>query len=174
MRNAAKNGQYAMAYGAGAKKLSTVIYLPPEMALASHARYRSRFPGVVALPRMIRPFVEDRGYVETEFGRRLYLSDQAQYKAVNFLVQATAADILKFAFVRVADYLSTVADGLAGILLPIHDELIIEYPRSHIKELPEHIAKIRKLMTDFPTLRVPMDTDVEIAATSWADSRAYA
>lgn len=173
MRNAAKNGNYAVAYGASAKRLSSVILLPIDAAKEGLKRYRTRFPGVAALSAEAIRNAYDTGFITTAFGRRIYTPQRVAYKAANYLIQGTAADILKYAFVRVAEYLQDKTFGEARILLPIHDELVIEYPRRLLRDVNKHLKEICDRMTYFPNLKVPMATGIEVSTNTWADTEEW-
>ena len=69
---------------------------------------------------------------------------------------------------RVHRYLEDATGGEVGIILPIHDEIVIEYPRERLKDLQDILGSIRDLMVDFPMFNVPLEVDGKISTSSWA------
>lgn len=173
VRHAAKQGQYAIAYGASSKKLSIVLGLTPSEGEAAAKAYKGEYSGVGKFASDCIRQVWRNGYIETEFGRRVYCDKNQAYRAPNYKVQGTAADILKMAYTRVAAYLLAETNGEAEILLPVHDELVIAWPRSRLGDLDRCLVDIEALMTHFENLTVPMDIEVKLATTCWADAKAY-
>jgi DNA polymerase-1 len=112
-----------------------------------------------------RQLAHERGYVETVFGRRLYLNDinsrnaglrqGAERAAINAPMQGTAADIIKRAMIEVDRWL-TESRLPARLLLQVHDELVFEVRRDMADEL---IAGVRELMSAAATLRSPLKVD---------------
>jgi len=165
---ASKQGNYAVHYGAGMPKLAVVLGLPPKEVAARLSEYRRRFPGAWSLPRRLREVVMAQGFVTTEFGRRIYVPRTKPYIGVSYTGQGTAADILKRAQVGVADYLQQQWGDSAGVILPIHDELVIEFDLKLLPRVREIQRDISKVMTDFPRLRVPLKVDWKISRRDWA------
>jgi DNA polymerase-1 len=112
-----------------------------------------------------RQLAHERGFVETVFGRRLYLNDinarnaalrqAAERAAINAPMQGTAADIIKRAMIEVHRWLSQ-SKFEARLLLQVHDELVFEVRRELAEEL---IAQVRDLMSVAAELRVPLKVD---------------
>jgi DNA polymerase I-like protein with 3'-5' exonuclease and polymerase domains len=113
------------------------------------------------------------GYVTTIHGRRLYVPHSKPYVGTNYKIQGSAAEILKVAQNRVHHYLEEKTQGAAGLILPIHDEIIIEWPRSILYKAPKMLAKVHELMTDFPKLDAPLDVGVEVATHDWSKKEDY-
>ena len=143
LRDGGKHGGFGIAYGASAKKICESLGLPIEKGRARYQEYKKRFPGLGGLANKCREIAQDQGYIATAFGRRLHVPDGKAYIATNYLIQGTAAGILKRAQNRVHHYLREATGGEAGLLLPIHDEIVIEYPRKRLKDSPEILGKIR-------------------------------
>jgi len=173
IRYAAKQGTYALAYGASGKKLGIVLGLLPAEGLQALKRYRDEFRGVARFSKECIDTVSKNGTITTEFGRVIRCDRHERYKAPNYMVQGTAADILKMAYVRVADYMREAMFGEAGIVLPIHDELMIRYPISRLNELDEHLDTIKTLMTYYENLVVPMKVEVKISEDRWINAHDY-
>jgi DNA polymerase-1 len=175
MRDVMKNANYRMIYGGGNVRGMALTLGLPESTIEAHLdEYKEHYGGVMKLVDKFSKDVRAQGFVETEFVRRLYVSRSKPYKGANYWDQGTAAGILKRAQNRVDQYLLDATGGEAGIILPIHDELVIEWPTARLREAPEHLRVIRDLMTDFPQISVPLEVDVEISTKNWRRLREYA
>ena len=95
------------------------------------------------------------------------------YMGTNYLIQGTAAQILKRAQVRVEALLDELTGGEAQILLPIHDEIVIEYPREMLGEAKYVMREVRKVMIDFPQFSVPLDVEFDLTTLDWATKHAF-
>lgn len=186
-RQAAKNFNFAIVYGAGIPKLMTMLGSPPcgvcdqctgrarrnnkpapwNCSSPSGVRgrdlmgnYHERFPGLKLLKSSAEERMANRGYVITPFGRRHRERDgRFAYKAINSLCQGTGADIAKSAMVKINRLLR--AEGLLGyILMMVHDEIIAECPDEEIEATKE---VIRIGMTDMPELAVKLEVDMAVA-----------
>jgi DNA polymerase-1 len=113
-----------------------------------------------------RELAREQGYVETVFGRRLYLQDinagggprraAAERAAINAPMQGTAADLIKLAMIAVQGHVER--EGLAArLILQVHDELVLEVPDGEVADL---LRDLPRLMTDVAQLRVPLAVDV--------------
>ncbi len=167
-RNAAKNGNFGIHYGAKIPKIAATLMLPIPLVRDRWEEYHRRFPGARRLQRQVQREVEKYGYVTTAFGRRIYVPPHKPYVGVNYKSQGTAADIIKIAQVRVDDYLRRETGGEVRLLLSIYDEIDGECPIgrwNHFrrKELPEVV----KLMTEFPEMNVPLAAEASVSVKSW-------
>lgn len=175
LRGASKNATFAVFYGAGINKIALIFDRPIPWAARRYAFYKHAFPKTANLNRDLARRAEAEGFVRTEFGRVVHVPPQEAYVATNYLIQGTAADVLKYAQVNVHDWLRKA--GLLGEvnpLLPIHDEIIIEVPRRLLPDAPEIMLEIRRVMTDFGNVfRVPMDVEVLVATADWANKEPY-
>jgi len=169
LRNAAKNGNFAIPYGASGLKVGKVLGFPQDgrEGFTALARYRAAFGPLAFLTQLVSQDVLEHGFVETVFGRILHVPKNKAYIGTNYLIQGTAAGVLKRAQNRVHAYNETQTSGEVRLLLPIHDELVIEYPRSRLGELPGYLRDVRKLMIDFPYFNVPLEVSAEIVTSSW-------
>lgn len=167
LRSAAKNGQFAICYGAGTAKLAQTLGLSIAKGIEAHTRYKERFPMVAGMCDRVIEQVRNQGYVETAFGRRIYVSQNEAYQGVNYLIQGTAAEILKRAQVKVHD-LHQLKLPEVRILMSIHDELVIEYPMSDLRDLHWYTAVVGDAMTDFKQFSVPMDVSFQIVPENWS------
>lgn len=173
LRNAAKNGNFLILYAGSAKALSQTLGLSFEEGKRAYDDYRRAAPAYCNLNRSLMRNAKETGYIETNFGRRLYVPRAEAYVAANYLIQGTAAEILKRAQNRVHKYLQKATGGEAQILLPIHDEIVIEYPRKMLKDAPALFRDIRELMIDFPQFNIPLEIEVEVATEDWAHKHPY-
>ena len=129
-------------------------------------RYFARYPGVATYMRRTRELAREQGYVETVFGRRLFLSDiraasgprraGAERAAINAPMQGTAADLIKLAMVAVQQHIERERLR-TQLILQVHDELVFEAPDD---EVPRILRDLPALMTSVATLRVPLKVDV--------------
>jgi DNA polymerase-1 len=138
-------------------------------------RYFARYPGVLEYMERTRTQAAEQGFVETIFGRRLYLPDinaknqalrkGAERMAINAPMQGTAADIIKRAMVAVNGWLD--ASGLdARVILQVHDELVLEVR----EDLVEQISKdIRVHMSGAADLDVPLLVEVGVGS-NWDEA----
>jgi DNA polymerase-1 len=173
LRDPAKNTNFAVPYGAGWQKASGTLGLPLALGEQRFIAYRKRFPNLCSMTHNIISTVKSRGGVETAFGRFLYVPKEKAYVGVNFLIQGTAAEILKRSQVRVQRYLEEVLKGQCHLILPIHDELIIEWPRKLLAQAPQHWRELRRLMIDFPQFDVPLDVAVDVTTVDWAHKKQF-
>ena len=130
--------------------------------------YFDRYPGVKKFMDDIREQAREKGFVETVFGRRLYLPDindrnaprrqYAERSAINAPMQGTAADIIKRAMIAVQDWLDT-SKAPARMIMQVHDELVFEVDEKAADELqPEIVA----LMSAAADLAVALEVDVGV------------
>lgn len=168
LRGLAKGTNFAVPYGAGAKKAAASLMLPAVIGSRRFAIYKAEFPGLVGLSREVSGWVHKDGGVTTQLGRFIRVSKAQAYTGTNYLIQGTAAEILKRSQVRVAKLLQEATGGEVQILLPIHDEIIIEYPRKRLAEARGLFRKVREIMVDFPQFNVPLEVDIKLAANDWA------
>ncbi|WP_423359953.1 DNA polymerase I [Pseudomonas citronellolis] len=161
-RRRAKAINFGLIYGMSAFGLAKQIGVERKEAQAYIDRYFARYPGVLAYMERTRAQAAEQGYVETLYGRRLYLPEigsknaamrkAAERTAINAPMQGTAADIMKLAMVAVDDWLQ--ASGIdARVILQVHDELVLEVREDLVEEVS---AKLRDLMGKAAQLAVPL------------------
>jgi DNA polymerase-1 len=166
-RRAAKAINFGLMYGMSAFGLARQLGIDRGEASDYMARYFSRYPGVHAFMDATREQAHRDGYVETLFGRRLYLENLsarnqalragAERAAVNAPMQGTAADIIKRAMIAVAAWLKGRDD--ANMLMQVHDELVFEVRADAVEVVRE---AIRQRMSGAAELRVPLVVDVGV------------
>jgi len=161
-RRMAKVINFGLIYGMSAFGLAGQLNLDRSAAQAYIDRYFARYPGVADYMQRTRETARQQGYVETVFGRRLYLPEinaknpqrrqGAERAAINAPMQGTAADLIKLAMIAVQGWLDR--EKLASrLLLQVHDELILEVPE---QELDRVRAELPGLMCNVAELKVPL------------------
>jgi DNA polymerase I len=168
MRRNAKVVNFGLVYGLSEFGLSRDTGMSREDSAAFIERYFANFAAVTQWLAKTREHVRKWGFVETTFGRRRYIPDvlaanrgirqAAERMAVNMPIQGTAADIMKFAMIRV-DRMLHERGMEAHQLLQVHDELVLEAPRAELDALVE---LLREAMGGAATLSVPLDVDVKV------------
>ncbi|MDP1612687.1 MAG: DNA polymerase I [Sulfuritalea sp.] len=169
-RRAAKAINFGLIYGMSAFGLAKQIGVDRTAAQAYMDRYFARYPGVARYMEETRAGARDKGYVETVFGRRLWLPEikssnagrrqGAERAAINAPMQGTAADLIKRAMLAVQDWLD--AQKLRTLLvLQVHDELVFEVPDDELATLREALPK---LMGGVARLKVPLLVEVGVGA----------
>jgi DNA polymerase-1 len=161
-RRRAKAINFGLIYGMSAFGLAKQIGVERKEAQAYIERYFARYPGVLAYMERTRAQAAEQGFVETLFGRRLYLPEihskngamrkAAERTAINAPMQGTAADIIKRAMVAVDAWLQE--SGLdARMILQVHDELVLEVREEQVEALK---AGLLPLMSGAAQLDVPL------------------
>ncbi|WP_027908544.1 DNA polymerase I [Pseudomonas sp. URMO17WK12:I4] len=174
-RRSAKAINFGLIYGMGAQKLAKDIGVDGKTAKAYIETYFTRYPGVREYMDRTRHQAAEQGYVETLFGRRLYLpaikSSRPQERAgaertaINAPMQGTAADIIKKAMVAVDEWLTE--SGLdARVILQVHDELVLEVREDLVEQVS---AQIRPLMGETVKLDVPLLVEVGVG-NNWDEA----
>ncbi|WP_443696611.1 DNA polymerase I [Pseudomonas sp.] len=167
-RRSAKAINFGLIYGMSAFGLAKQIGVDRKQSQAYIDRYFARYPGVLAYMERTRAQAAEQGYVETIFGRRLYLPDinaknpalrkGAERTAINAPMQGTAADIIKKAMFAVDNWLT--ASGLdAKVILQVHDELVLEVREDLVEQVRD---EIRQHMSHAATLDVPLLVEVGV------------
>ncbi|TDR47819.1 DNA polymerase I [Tahibacter aquaticus] len=168
-RRAAKAINFGLMYGMGAFGLARQLGIARNEANDYITRYFARYPGVRQYMDNIREQAHRDGYVETVFGRRLYLDDirarnpnlraGAERAAINAPMQGTAADIIKRAMITVDAWLGERSD--ARMLMQVHDELVLEVREEVIDEIGDGL---RQRMSAAAELAVPLVVDIGTGA----------
>ena len=159
---------FGLIYGMGAFGLAQQLGIERAAAQQFIDRYFQRYPGVAAYMQATREFAREHGYVETVFGRRLWLPDikaaggprraGAERAAINAPMQGTAADLVKLAMIAVRDWIRD--EGLATkLVLQVHDELVFEVPPDELERVQRGLPP---RMTGVAVLAVPLVVDVGV------------
>jgi len=161
-RRVAKTINFGLIYGMSAFGLASQLGIDRAAAQNWIDRYFSRYPGVAAYMQQTRDAARQHGFVQTVFGRRLWLPeirspnkqrrDAAERAAINAPMQGTAADLIKLAMVAVAGWLQREALQ-SRLIMQVHDELVLEVP---VHELSAVKQKLPELMCNVAELRVPL------------------
>jgi DNA polymerase-1 len=166
-RRAAKAINFGLIYGMSAFGLARQLGIDRTSAQKYVDLYFQRYPGVKRYMDETRAAARERGFVETVFGRRLYLPDirarnaalrsYAERSAINAPMQGTAADIIKRAMIEVHRGLAGVPH--ARLMMQVHDELVLEVAEPCIDEV---VAQVRDRMANAAQLRVPLRVDIGV------------
>ena len=165
-RRSAKAINFGLIYGMSAFGLAKQLGISRGESQDYIGRYFSRYPGVQEYMDNTRSQAADQGYVETIFGRRLYLPDinarnaiarqAAERTAINAPMQGSAADIIKLAMIRVSQWLQT-AQLDARIIMQVHDELVFEVAQEQLSALQ---VGVKQAMEGAAQLQVPLLVDM--------------
>jgi DNA polymerase-1 len=167
-RSYIKAVNFGLIYGMSAFGLAAQLNIERAAAQQFIDRYFARYPGVAEYMRRTRESARQRGYVETVFGRQLWLPDinagggprrqAAERAAINAPMQGTAADLIKLAMIAVQDWLDR--DRRASrLILQVHDELVLEVPTAELSEIQ---ARLPELMSGVASLKAPLVVDVGV------------
>jgi DNA polymerase-1 len=171
-RRYAKVINFGLIYGMSAFGVAQALGLERATAQAYIDSYFTRYPGVARYMQETREQARQRGYVETVFGRRLWLAEirasnsgrrqGAERAAINAPMQGTAADLIKLSMIAVQNWLDR-EDLSSRMIMQVHDELVLEVPQT---ELARVRAELPGLMTGVAQLAVPLVVDVG-AGANW-------
>ena len=167
-RRAAKAINFGLIYGMSAFGLAKQLGVDRKDAQAYVDLYFARYPGVKQYMERTREQAKTQGYVETIFGRRLFLPDinaknaatrqYAERSAINAPMQGTAADIIKKAMIAVSNELQAHAFN-TRMIMQVHDELVFEVPEH---ELALVKPMIQQLMVNAAHLNVPLEVEIGV------------
>lgn len=167
-RRVAKVINFGLIYGMSAHGLAKNLGLERSAAQTYIDRYFARYPGVAQYMDATRQLARDKGYVETWFGRRLWLPDiraqqvgrrqGAERAAINAPMQGTAADLIKLAMIAVHKWLRD--DQMATrLVMQVHDELVLEVPHAELEVVRQRVPQ---LMAEVAALSVPLVAEVGV------------
>ncbi len=172
-RRHAKAINFGLIYGMSAFGLARQLRIDRTAAQEYVNLYFARYPGVKRFMDETRARAHERGYVETVFGRRLYLPEinasnharrqYAERTAINAPMQGTAADLIKMAMLVIDDWIRE-NDKALRMIMQVHDELVFEVPESELEQAGGEIAR---LMGGVAQLTVPLEVDVG-SGPNWA------
>ena len=167
-RRYAKVINFGLIYGMSAYGLARNLGIDNNAAKNYIARYFERYPGVKNYMESTRALAKQNGYVETVFGRRLYLPEinsgngprraGAERAAINAPMQGTAADLIKLSMVKVQHQLDAEQRG-TKMIMQVHDELVFEVPNDEVPWLKKEIPLI---MASVAVLKVPLLAEVGV------------
>jgi len=168
-RRSAKAINFGLIYGMSAFGLAKQLGIDRSAAQRYVDLYFARYPGVKSYMDRTREQAREHGFVETVFGRRLYLPDirsrnraQQQYaerSAINAPMQGTAADLIKLAMIAVVAWCETEGRGKARLIMQVHDELVLEVPEGVVEEVTAAVRD-RMIAAGVGALSVPLKVEV--------------
>jgi DNA polymerase-1 len=167
-RRYAKVINFGLIYGMSAFGLASQLGIERSAAQAYIERYFARYPGVANYMQSTREQAKQQGYVETVFGRRLWLPEinggngmrrqAAERAAINAPMQGTAADLIKLAMVAVQNWLEK-ENLQTRLIMQVHDELVLEVPDSELALVRD---KLPGLMCNVAQLKVPLEVGLGV------------
>ncbi|HET8695044.1 MAG TPA: DNA polymerase I, partial [Aquabacterium sp.] len=167
-RRYAKVINFGLIYGMSAFGLASNLGIERSAAAAYIERYFQRYPGVKRYMDETRVAAKHHGYVETVFGRRLWLPEinsgngpmraAAERAAINAPMQGTAADLIKLAMVAVQDTLESLGKR-SSMIMQVHDELVLEVPHDEVDWIR---VEVPRLMASVAQLKVPLLAEVGV------------
>ena len=167
-RRAAKAINFGLIYGMSAFGLAQNLGIERATAQAYIDSYFARYPGVARYMQETRELARTRGYVETVFGRRLWLPEirsggpqrrqAAERAAINAPMQGTAADLIKLAMIKVQDWLDTGRHATL-LVMQVHDELVLQVPDAELGAVKDALPG---LMQNVAKLDVQLIVDVGV------------
>ena len=174
-RRAAKAINFGLIYGMSAFGLARQLGIERSAAQTYIDRYFDRYPGVARYMEETRQSAHHHGYVETVFGRRLWLPDLkagqqgrrqgAERAAINAPMQGTAADLIKMAMIAVQHWIEK--QGLkTRLIMQVHDELVLDAPNNECEQVRSALGP---LMTQVAKLKVPLVVDIGIGQ-NWEEA----
>src|SRR5581483_7382608 len=171
-RRTAKVINFGLIYGMSSFGVAQNLGIERATAQAYIESYFARYPGVKRYMDSTRELARSQGYVETVFGRRLWLPEirsgspmrrqAAERAAINAPMQGTAADLIKLAMTQVQGWLDRETLE-TKLIMQVHDELVLEAPEAELAQVKE---KVRALMQGVASLEVPLVVDVG-AGSNW-------
>ncbi|NMH60607.1 DNA polymerase I [Alteromonas ponticola] len=175
-RRNAKAINFGLIYGMSAFGLARQLNIPRGEAQEYMDLYFARYPGVRTYMEEARESAKQKGYVETVFGRRLYLPDikasngarrkGAERAAINAPMQGTAADIIKLAMIAVDEWIAKDARDEVFMMMQVHDELVFEIKEQSVEK---HSQRIQQLMEQAATLSVPLEVEAGVG-NNWDEA----
>ncbi|SEF33453.1 DNA polymerase I [Variovorax sp. NFACC27] len=167
-RRYAKVINFGLIYGMSSFGLAKNLGIENKAAASYIERYFARYPGVKAYMDETKALAKEQGYVETVFGRRLYLPEinspngprrgGAERAAINAPMQGTAADLIKLSMVKVQNVLDEEKRG-TRMIMQVHDELVFEVPEAEIEWVR---TEIPRLMAGVASLKVPLLAEIGV------------
>jgi len=173
LRSAAKNGQFAIAYGAGLSKLATTLGLSIMEARPGYESYKRRFKLIANATNLTASIIREQGYIETPYGRNLKVNPSKAYAGFNNLIQHIAAIILKRAQVRLYRYFSEVWDNKLQMVLPIHDEIIFSCTNKYVKHENIFVPQVSRIMTTIEEINAPLAVEWKKTTSTWDKAKEF-
>ena len=175
-RRYAKVINFGLIYGMGAFGLAKNLNISRSDAQNYIQEYFKKYPTVLQYMEESKQFAREHGYVETYFGRRLWLPEisssnglrkaGAERAAINAPMQGTAADLIKLAMIEVQQWIDSNNNLKGKIIMQVHDELVFEVPN---KEVDIFIKEIPRIMENVAKLDIPLTVEIN-AGKNWDEA----
>ena len=163
-RKAAKTINFLLLYGGGAQKLADTLKIDLETARTMKKKYFARLPKIKYWFHRTIKECEERGYIVNAYGRVCQIPSSFAYKAPNYIIQGSCADVMKKAMVEVASYLT---GSQAAMLVQVHDELLVEVHKSVLHVCPGIVDIMQNV---YPHKRLKLTAGPKHSWISWADT----
>ena len=168
-RSRAKNVVYANMYGGGASAVMDLLWVSEEDARAFLNVFKEQFPAIGLYAKKLIRKAQLQGYIVTTYGRKLMVDPDFEYKSLNYMIQGSAADLMKKAMCGVHEYIKANKID-AHIALTVHDELVIEVKRELVEKQHNLIYDIKKIMEDHDgRFIIPLPVEISVAEHNWED-----
>ncbi|HDQ23082.1 MAG TPA: DNA polymerase I [Candidatus Uhrbacteria bacterium] len=174
LRRSAKEINFGIMYGMGAKGVSQRTGIPLEQAKEFIDKYFQAFPAIKKYIQKIKNQAYEKGYVETYFGRKRYLPDihsgvphiaaAAERMAINMPIQGTAADLIKMAMIKIHAKLPQISPN-SKMILQVHDELVFEAPEKETAKVADFVKEEMETIYKF---KCPIKADLEVGE-NWGE-----
>lgn len=175
-RRKAKEVNFGVIYGLGARGLAQRTEMNFQESKEFIEKYFTLYKNIRKYLDKTKKFAHDKGYVQTLFGRRRYISEinssvpmiraASERVAINMPVQGTAADLMKMAIIRIYTELPKISKK-SKMLLQVHDEVVIEVPNSDIEKVSK---KVEDIMENIFKLKVPIKVEIS-SGRNWGECK---
>lgn len=156
-----KNGNFAVGYGAGEARADATYGVD-----GAYRKIKARFTNLANYTERIISSARKDGFINTMFGYRIMTPKKAPYKAVNYRIQGTAGDVMKYAMLNCAKIKA------APMILTVHDELIFEVNRRYRRQPVPLMLRVKKAMEEPGTrIGIPTPVDISIVDKKWSEKR---
>ena len=170
-RKLGKRANFLKVYQGGVDALMNALDVSREVAEALDNAFYKSFPRIREYQDWVVQHLSQYGYVENLYGRRYYMDDSRfYYRACNYLIQGTCADMVKTFEIKVWEYL-TKNKLKSRLVLPIHDELMVSVAKDEMFVIKE----VKRIMEDVTDVikSIPMISEPEMSETNWAEKKEY-
>lgn len=163
-RKKAKAINFGIAYGMGVGKLSNTLGIPLREARDLLRRYHHIYPHIRPLMKDLESQIKYYGYIHDDYGKRYHVNREFCYKGLNYLIQGTAAQVMKKAMLRLMD---CIRDKDVRLLNIVHDEFILEADKKILDK--ELVNDLKYVLEDDMTFSVPLPVEVMYGEKSWGE-----
>jgi DNA polymerase-1 len=170
-RKLGKRANFLKVYQGGVDALMNALDVSRDVAEKLDKAFYKSFPKIREYQEWVTEHLSQYGYVENLYGRRYYMDDSRfYYRACNYLIQGTCADMVKTFEIKVWEYL-TKNNLKSRLVLPIHDELMVAVANDEMFVIDE----VKRIMEDVTDVikSIPMISEPEMSTTNWAEKKEY-